>query len=436
MPGAAGGQGCREHGPPVPWLTIQFDRDARLTAALLASALVLLWLLASAVSRGQGFLAFAGGAAGLGLAWVAFRRGRRSVLYGFWFVLLLATVTAAAFELLLRAWPGILKGAVANVAYTGYHWQRDGIYRLDPHRGPVMRPSFRRRMYWNGHWWSHETNADGYRGQRLVRADAVFLGDSMVYGHGVEADQAVPARFQARSGLRSANLGQQGACMVQQLLTFLETGVALRPRVVFVCTHPTDLEEVVRHYGAGELARFVSGPPQEGSPRPWVQPEFRPRPPWDPVAFWSLHVALPMESSGVLGAVARGMRGKGKVVVVRRDPFVPTPAERAMGLDGLVPPGLADRALPWHAHRYALGEISRACQRIGARLVLFDLGYPDALSAAVQATAGELGATYSDAGRTVVERSGRGEPMYLKDDGHWAPEGADAMAAALLESID
>jgi hypothetical protein len=406
-----------------------------LKAALLASAVVMLWLLASALSRGQGFLAFVAGAVGLGLAWAAFRRGRRSVLYGSWFVLLLATVTAAAFELLLRARPAILKGAVANVAYTGYHWQRDGIYRLDPHRGPVMRPSFRRRMYWNGHWWSHETNADGYRGERLFRADAVFLGDSMVYGHGVEAEQAVPARFQARSGLRSANLGQQGACMIQQLLTFLHTGVRLRPRVVFVCTHPTDLDDAVRHYGTSELARFVSGPAQEASAWPWVQPEFRPRPPWHPVAFWSLHVALPMESSGVLGALARGIRGEGHVVHVSRDPFAPTPAERAMALDALVPPGLADPALPWRAHRHALGEIQRACQRIGARLVLFDLGYPDALSAAVQAAARELGAGYSGAGRSVVERSLRGERMYLRDDGHWSPEGADAIATALVDAV-
>jgi hypothetical protein len=406
-----------------------------LKAALLAGAVAMLWFLASALSRGQGFLAFAAGAAGLGLAWVAFRRGRRSIFYGAWFLLLLATVTAASFELLLRAWPGLLKGAVANVAYTGYHWQRDGIYRLDPHRGPVMRPSFRRRMYWNGHWWWHEANADGYRGAKLERADAVFLGDSMIYGHGVEAEQTVPARFQARSGLVTANLGQQGACMVQQLLTFLETGVRLRPRLVFVCTHPTDLEEVVRHYGESELARFVSAPAQEARAWPHASPEFRPRPAWDPVAFWSLHVALPMESSGVLGAVTRGLRGKGQVVVARRDPFVPTPAERAMGLDGLVPPGLADRTLPWRAHRHALGEIRRACQRIGARLVLFDLGYPDALSAAVRAAAAELGADYSDAGRVVVERSAHGERMYLKDDGHWSPEGADAMAAALMESV-
>ena len=134
---------------------------------------------------------------------------------------------------------------------------------------------------------------------------------------------------------------------MRDFLTFLETGVGLRPRVVFVCTHPTDLEEVVRHYGATELARFVSAPAQETGAWPHVEPEFRPRPAWDPVAFWSLHVALPMESSGVLGAVVRGLRGKGHVVVARRDPFVPTTAEQAMGLDGLVPPGLADPTLPW-----------------------------------------------------------------------------------------
>src|SRR6185436_7619031 len=98
--------------------------------------------------------------------------------------------------------------------------------------------------------------------------------------------------------------------------------------------------------------------------------EYRPRPPWDPVAFWSLHVALPMRSSGILGAVVRTVRRKGQVVALQRDPFVPTSAERATSLDALLPAGLVETDLPLRAHRHALEEIRRACDRIGARLVL------------------------------------------------------------------
>src|SRR5205814_10294781 len=126
-----------------------------------ATELALVWVIASAASRGQGHWFFAAGAAALALALVAHRRGHRSILYSLWFASLLAALTALGLEATLHLWPGILKGRRANVAYTGYHWQRGGIYRLDPHAGPVLRPNVRRGMYWNGHWWTHETNAAG-----------------------------------------------------------------------------------------------------------------------------------------------------------------------------------------------------------------------------------------------------------------------------------
>ena len=40
----------------------------------------------------------------------------------------------------------------------------------------------------------------GYRGAAVDAADVVFLGDSMIYGHGVENDQTVPSQFQAITG--------------------------------------------------------------------------------------------------------------------------------------------------------------------------------------------------------------------------------------------
>jgi hypothetical protein len=393
--------------------------------ALVAGELLLLWVLASAASRGQGFWFFAAGLVLLAGALLAHRRGRRLVLYRLLYLSLLGAAAALAFEALLHAAPGLLRGHVANVAYTGYHWQSGGIYRLDPHRGPILRPSFRRRMYWNGHWWTHETNAGAYRGERLERADVVILGDSMIYGHGVEAAQTVPARFAALTGSATANLGQQGTSLVQSLLILLEKGAPLRPRLVLVSSHPTDVQEAVRDYGAAELEAFARSSPAGGW-RPRVVPEYQPRPWWDPVQAWSTHLSLPLRSAGIAGALARAWRGGAPAAAgPARDPFVPTAGDREVPLSELGPP------VGWQAHRHAVAEIKKACDAMGASLVLFDLGYPDAFSAAIESLAAEVGARYSPAGREALSRSLAGEHVYLADDGHWSPQGAQVVARRL-----
>jgi len=398
---------------------------------LVAGEMALVWLIASAASRGQGHWFFAAGLAALAAALVAYARGRRSVLYGLWFASLLTALTALGLEATLHLWPGILKGRVANVAYTGYHWQRGGIYRLDPHAGPVMRPSVRRRMYWNGHWWTHESNAAGYRGPLLGRAQAVFLGDSMVYGHGVEADQAVPAAFARRTGVAAANLGQQGTCVIQALLAFLDKGIALRPSVVFLCVHPTDLEEAERYYGEAELRRFLTLS-VEGGARPLVVPEYRPRAWWSPARLWAEDLAIPLRCSGILGAAARSWRNRDLAPAgARRDPFIPTDGDVEAPMPALDPAQPARVRLSWDANRHALAEVQRACARMDARLVVFDLGYPRALTESVERAAREVGALYSPAGRVVLARARAGEVVYLADDGHWSPRGAEIVAEEL-----
>jgi hypothetical protein len=401
---------------------------------LLAGAVLLVWFLANALSRGQGLYFFLTGLALLGLAVAAFRRGRRGVLYGLCYVLVLGSATALAVEIALRVRPGLLGGHVANVAYTAYHWQKGGMYRLDPHAGPVLFPSVRLRTYWAGRWWWHETNAQGFRGPALERADAVFLGDSMIYGHGLEAEQAVPARFAARTGLSAANLGQQGTGLIQSWQTLRRTGLALRPRWVFVCAHPTDIGEALRYYDPGELARFAAADGPD-APLPRVRDEYRPRPWWDPAELWSRHLALPMRSAGILGALARSRRDPNLRLPLGRDPFVPSTADRAAApraLDAAAPP---DERLPWLAERRAAARIKRDADAIGARVVFLDLGYPDGFSRAVEETARELGAAYSPAGRTVLARCLGGEVMYLPDDGHWSAAGADAVAAELAAGV-
>ena len=402
---------------------------------LITTYLVWIWIVASAASRGQGFVFFAAGLAALGLALLAFRRGRRQVLHRLYYAALVAAVVALLAEAALHLAPGILSGHVANVAYTGYHWHRGGVYTLDPHVGPILLPGVRRPMYWQGHTWMHETNVLGYRGPALTRADVVFLGDSMIYGHGVENEDTVPSQLARLSGLATANLGQQGTSLLQSWMIFERRGVPLRPRRVFVCLHPGDLAETTASYPAEELERLLASP--LGSYEPLARPKYRPRARWNPARVWAEELAIPMRVAGVAGAVYRGLRAGQLAPAWRRrgeaERFVPADLDQPLSAPE-APAGSPDR-LAWEAQKRALEEVERASERLGARVVAFDLGYPHAFSRAVEALAAESGVLYSPAGRLVLERNLAGEDVYLARDGHWNARGCGLVAGALTPFV-
>jgi hypothetical protein len=396
--------------------------------AFVAAYLLAWWVISSAASRRHGGIVFAFGLVLLWAGMRAYRRGRPAWLLRLSYLSLLAAAAAVLLEAALHVRPGLLSGRVANFAYTGYHPYRGGIYSIDPHVGQLMRPAVRRWMYWNGHWWRHESNGRGWRGPELDRADAVFLGDSMIYGHGVNEEGTVSAQFARRTGATAANLGQQGTCAVQQLILLRRRGRPLRPRVVFLCAHPTDVEDVTRMYETSEQRRFLADPTYE--------PRVRPGPParWDPLWLWGRHVGLPLRSGGILGTLLRTVReGRTRDQAAIRDPFLPREDEFSeLAAAFSAQDGSAFLAV--RVHEEALREVGRECARLGARLVLFDIGYPRAFAAATEALAGEIGAEYSPAGAAALRRARAGSVVYLANDGHWTAEGAAIVAQALART--
>lgn len=400
-------------------------------AAVSTLYLGLLWF-ACSIARGKGLLLFAAGL--IVLAWGIAKagRGQRELLYRGFFCVVLAASGVGGLEAVLALFPRILGGRLANYSFAGYHRDQDGIYRLDPALGHAMRPGFRRRMYWNGHWWTHETNADGYRGPRLAEADAVFLGDSMVYGHGVEEDQTVPARLSRRGGLRVANLGQPGIGAIQALQLFREKGARLRPRQVFICLHHNDAQDSLDVFQPPALEAFLRRPQDA----PLARLDLRAPPTPNLFDRWGHQLALPLRGARLISA----LRGKpdwvldapAPIAAEGAGPFVP---QRDV-LDAPYPPLAADAPsalqLAWRANRQALVELQRLAVASGAELVVFDLGYPRAFTEAVEAMSRELGARYSAAGRIALARALAGEPIYLANDGHWSPLGCQVIAAELL----
>ncbi len=408
-------------------------------AATVPLYLTLLWVVSS-ISRPSGAFLFLGGVVALLGCLLALGRGRRGPLFGLYLVLVFSAVSLLCLESVLRLFPGVLVGKTANWAYSGYHDLPGGIYRRDRHMGLAMRPNCRREIYWNGHWWLHEANAAGYRGPEVDHAEAVFLGDSMIYGHGVQNEQTVSSRFGAHTGLRVANLGQQGTCAIQYWLRLRELGVSLQPRVVFVCCHPNDIDEAPYYYSDAELRQFLSRPLDDDEP-PVVQRYFLPRASWRPDQVWSEYLALPLRTAGAVTGLTHSAHEASGSEARPADPtgpaacFVPSPGI----VEAPFAPWQSDspekRQLGWQAHQRALEKIARCCRQHGATMVLFDLGYSRAFSQATEAMAVQLGVRYSPAGRVALTRALAGEETYLMNDGHWSAHGGDVVALELAKEV-
>jgi hypothetical protein len=252
----------------------------------------------------------------------------------------------------------------------------------------------------------------------------------MVYGHGVETGQTVPARFEAVSGLPSANLGQQGTCPVQALELLRRKALGLRPRYVFLCAHPTDVMDAITAYDPGELERFLE--------RDGYRPLARADDESGVFQYWLDHAAIPLRAARVVRGVMHPAEAAFAPAVAPRDDarFLPAAEYVAEPFAPLAAGGSPDAKRGWRVFRRAIAQIQRECERIGARLVLFDIGYPTAFSAAVEALAREAGARYSDAGRVVLAAARGGEDVYLPHDGHWSPAGCDAVARRLAVEVN
>jgi hypothetical protein len=399
--------------------------------------LLLVWLL-SGMSRTGGFFIFTTGLVCLLACLVALGRGRRGPLFALYLGTMLVGVMVGLLELGLRLFPGVLSGAVANHAYGGYHALPGGIYELDDHLGYALRPNLTRDLYWNGHWWRHATNQAGYRGPLREQAEALFIGDSMIYGHGLANGDTVPSRFEQQAGMTSVNLGQQGTCLVQMWVRLAEHGEKLRPRYVFVCSHFNDIDEGCDWYEPVELQRFVASTVSDPE-LPLARPCFRRRPPWRADVFWNEHLAVALRSEGALSGLVHRLRQPTPVAVNAPNSsehrFVPAAELVTKPFAPWSTEATEAQRLGWQAHCQALAKIAHWCREHNATPVFFDLGYPREFSAAIEEQSHRLAVTYSPAGRVALAQALAGEDIYLARDGHWSARGSAVVARELCRCL-
>jgi lysophospholipase L1-like esterase len=139
----------------------------------------------------------------------------------------------------------VLSEAAARIFSGVLPEELQHVLRADPRNygvahayiGHLHRPSASFVVSGTGYSATNHTDSVGFRNPDPwpARADVVVIGDSVVFGWGVDDDASWPARFQAAMpGKKVMNLGLAGGSPQQYLRVYETFGAALRPKLVLV----------------------------------------------------------------------------------------------------------------------------------------------------------------------------------------------------------
>lgn len=167
--------------------------------------------------------------------------------------LLAAVVTS---ELLLRGLAHKLPPALGNDTVHSYSTRPGGMYFLDePTRLRLCFPHDRRTALANGRTWRHATDERGLRNPTGTGSEVLLLGDSFIYGHGVEEDQTVASYLRREHGWKAYNMARQGDGMMEEFLLFQLYRRELRPKKVILFAFVNDYGDIAESRSPAELAR-------------------------------------------------------------------------------------------------------------------------------------------------------------------------------------
>jgi hypothetical protein len=176
---------------------------------------------------------------------------------------LIATILLMlSIEGILHAFPGLLGSTFANGILTKYTTNPGGIYYFDPVlRMNFMLPSYNTEMTYNGYSWHHQTDEYGFRNhESRTKADIILLGDSNVYGHGLNIEQTVGYFLERLIGRPVYNLARQGDSSLQQAYLLSEQISRLQPRVVLYFFCENDIRDLYAYRTDNQLQEFIETP--------------------------------------------------------------------------------------------------------------------------------------------------------------------------------
>ena len=135
-----------------------------------------------------------------------------------------------------------------NLLLSKYNRRPDGLYYKDIRWDMnVMKPNLSKDLFYNGRQWRHKSNRLGIRGgDDLKQSDIVALGDSFIYGHGVQDEDTLCYSLGSMTGKSVANLGIQGDYPPSEYIRLKYLGLFMRPEIVlFFINGQQDLSDFV-----------------------------------------------------------------------------------------------------------------------------------------------------------------------------------------------
>ncbi len=316
-------------------------------------------------------------------------------------------------ELVLRARPLLLGDTYANGTLSRYTTRADGIYYTDPALGiHFMIPNLETTMYYNRYVWTHEADAFGFRNRNpAVPADVVLLGDSLVYGHGVDYEDTLGPLLQEQTGLSVVNLARQGDCVFQQAYLLKEYLPVFGPRWVLYHFTENDIDDLRVYLSEGAMREFIATPVSAitSAARSPVAQALAAREKALRSRSWLRRVQDGSYLDKLYRWARQGFRAEATQVELSRAP------------------GESDdeNSLGWRYTRHAIRYMQHIAVRHGAALAAVPMTpYAPRQREILEGIAVELGVPVLDTGAfTAADRS-----LWLPRDGHFSASGARRLA--------
>jgi hypothetical protein len=338
-------------------------------------------------------------------------------------------VVLGVLEVVLRLRPMLLGQAFANGALSRYTVRAGGIYYRDRNlRMNFMIPNHQTTMYGNGYVWHHQTDGLGFRNASpRIPADVVLLGDSLVYGQGVDFEDTLGNRLEQRSGLRVANLGRQGDCAFQEAYLLTAYIGVFAPRFVVYVFTPNDIEDLYVYLSDAAMEAFVAQPVEAIRYPERVPPDVALREREETIrhrTFWKR-----VEEESYVFKMGRFIRylwreagRRGGVGVAAAAPS----AGRRVDRDRV---NIDPTSLGWRYTDHAIEYMTYLSRRHNARLFVVPAASGRQFEI-LREIARRHGASFVDTTEFL-----RG-PAFLPNDGHFSPEGARRLAATIARALD
>jgi hypothetical protein len=160
-------------------------------------------------------------------------------------------------EILLRLAPGIFGMEIANSVFGRYGTAPGDIYFADTESGmKFMHPDFQTRAFHNGYFWDHATDRRGFRNPQDRPVNGLLLlGDSLIYGHGVDEEQSVAHFLETAHGRSVYNLSRQGDSLYQHYVNLRLHLEEFEPEAVVLFVFYNDFRDLEQYRSTEQIER-------------------------------------------------------------------------------------------------------------------------------------------------------------------------------------